>query len=274
MTKALKTTRSKAQKDQLNLVRHGQSQVELVSKPASEPVSELQVINDKLSKTTDQLHAAQENNTNLYGALRVERRKYQQTVASKKKLEKNIKLLQSVELPNAKGDAARAIQLLEQTRSTNMHLKHDLSQLLEKCTLEASKTKAKQADVKAKLLASKLNCRNLQKRCNRIPEIKAKAAKKARIHANKENRTHKLLHKGVYSPQARDLARTLVAAGCSQQYVGNVIHAVCKNAGVAVQGSMSRRTVSRAILEGGIAAQIQIGHELAQAEGKRLIKSN
>jgi len=189
-------------------------------------------------------------------------------------LEKNIKLLQSVELPNAKGDAARAIQLLEQTRSTNMHLKHDLSQLLEKCTLEASKTKAKQADVKAKLLASKLNCRNLQKRCNRIPEIKAKAAKKARIHANKENRTHKLHHKGVYSPQARDLARTLVAAGCSQQYVGNVIHAVCKNAGVAVQGSMSRRTVSRAILEGGIAAQIQVGHELAQAEGKRLIKSN
>jgi hypothetical protein len=53
-----------------------------------------------------------------------------------------------------------------------------------------------------------------------------------------------------------------------------VIHAVCKNAGVAVQGSMSRHTVSRAILKGGIAAQIQIGHELAQAEGKRLIKSN
>ena len=77
MTKALKTGRSKAQKDQLNLVRHGQSQVELVSKPVSEPVSELQVINDKLSKPTDQLHAAQENNTNLYGALHVERRKYQ-----------------------------------------------------------------------------------------------------------------------------------------------------------------------------------------------------
>jgi hypothetical protein len=163
MTQALKTRRSKAQKEQLNLVRHGQSQIELVSKPVSEPVSELQVINGKLSKTTDQLHAAQQNNTNLYGALRVERRKYQRTVASKKKLEKNIKLLQSVELPNAKGDAARAIQLLEQTRSTNMHLKHDLSQLLEKCILEASKTKAKQADVKAKLLASKLNCRNMQK---------------------------------------------------------------------------------------------------------------
>jgi hypothetical protein len=104
-----------------------------------------------------------------------------------------------------------------------------------------------------------------------MPEIKTKAVEKAKFQANKENRTHKLLHKGAYSPQARDLARTLVAAGCSQQYVGNVIHTVCKNAGIAVQGSMSRHTVSRAILEGGIAAQIQIGHELAQAEGKRLI---
>ena len=93
----------------------------------------------------------------------------------------------------------------------------------------------------------------------------------AKNSANKENRTYKLLHKGAYSPQARELARMLVSAGCSREYVSNVIHAVCKSAGVAVQGSMSRRTVSRAILEGGIAAKIQIGHELAQAEGKLLL---
>jgi len=35
---------------------------------------------------------------------------------------------------------------------------------------------------------------------------------------------------------------------------------------------MSRRTVSRAVLEGGIAAQIQIGHELAQAEVLQCLK--
>jgi hypothetical protein len=72
----------------------------------------------------------------------------------------------------------------------------------------------------------------------------------------------------VYSPQAQELARTLVSAGCSREYVDNVIRAVCKNAGVTVQGKMSRRTVSRAILEGGVAAKIQIGHELAQADGR------
>jgi len=124
MTRPLKVKRSKAQKEQLNSVRHGQLHAVPVSKPVSEPVSELQVTQvalssteEQLVKTLDQLHIAEEKTTDLYGTLRVERRKLQRTVASKKKLEKHIKLLQSVELPNAKGDAARAIQLLEQTRS-------------------------------------------------------------------------------------------------------------------------------------------------------------
>jgi hypothetical protein len=60
----------------------------------------------------------------------------------------------------------------------------------------------------------------------------------------------------------------LVAAGWSKEYVGSVIQMICKKAGVTVQGKMSRRTVSRAILEGGIAAQIQLDYELTQAKGK------
>ena len=226
------------------------------------------------SGSNDVQIALEAANVELYKTVRVERHKAQRATARKVLLEGQIKLLQSVELPTARGDAARAIQVLKKSETENAHLTHELSKLLERCTLEASRTKVVQAEYKAKLAVTKRECRDLRKRSNRTPEIKAKAVEKAKFQANKENRTHKLLHKGAYSPQARDLARTLVAAGCSQQYVGNVIHAVCKNAGVAVQGSMSRRTVSRAILEGGIAAQIQIGHELAQAEGKRLIKSN
>ena len=150
-------------------------------------------------------------------------------------------------------------------------MKHELSRLLERCSLEASQSKAKQVDLDTKLVAFKKENHILKKRCDRAPKIRANAVNRAKKAANKENRTCKLLHKGAYSPQARELARMLVSAGCSRGYVSNVIHAVCKNAGVAVQGSMSRRTVSRAILEGGIAAKIQIGHELAQAEGKLLL---
>ena len=97
-------------------------------------------------------------------------------------------------------------------------------------------------ELDTKIAASKRQNKNLQKRCNRVPEIKAKAIKRAKDSANKENKTYKLLHKGAYSPQARELARMLVSAGCSRGYVSNVSHAVCKNAGIAVKGSMSRRS--------------------------------
>jgi len=46
-----------------------------------------------------------------------------------------------------------------------------------------------------------------------------------------------------------------------------VIQAVCQSAGITVKGKMSRRTVSRSILEGGIAAKIQLGYEVTQAKG-------
>jgi len=38
--------------------------------------------------------------------------------------------------------------------------------------------------------------------------------------------------------------------------------------GIKVKGKLSRRTVSRTTREGGVAARIQLGHELAQAKSK------
>lgn len=269
-----RSKRSKAQIEQLKVIGQGWGShaPDNVLKPHKLSPTEvaLNVANNTLANTQIELQTAMEANASLYKAIRVERRKGQRMAVRKQILEGQINFLQSVELPTARGDAAKAIQLLKSTTSDNEQLTHKLSRLLERCTLEVSQSKAKNVDLDAKLAAfKKQNC-ILKKRCDRAPEIKAKAVKHAKSAANKENRTYKLLHKGAYSPQARELARMLVSAGCSREYVSNVIHAVCKSAGVAVKGSMSRRTVSRAILEGGIAAKIQIGHELAQAEGMYL----
>jgi hypothetical protein len=273
--------RSKAQKEQIAAV-HAKC-VDTALEPSADSLkSSLASVQEKLvatesalssasanlDKAQDQLHAVENKCAGLYSTLRVERRKLQRTAARKGLLEQQIKLLKSVELPSTKSDAAHAIQLLHETKSEKMHLESKLSQLMETCALEASHSRQKQSDLQNQLVVLKKKNRNLQKCSDRMPEIKAKAIKCAKDYANKENRTYKLLQKGVYSPQSRELARTLVAAGCSREYVAKVIKAVCKNAGVTVHGSMSRRTVSRAVLEGGIAAQIQIGYELAQADGK------
>lgn len=100
-----------------------------------------------------------------------------------------------------------------------------------------------------------------------MPEIKAKAAERSKNKADKENHNFRLLEKGIYKPKVRELACTLVAAGCSQEYVGGLIQTSCENAGLTITNKMSRRTVSRAILEGGVAAKVQLGHELTQTKG-------
>lgn len=100
-----------------------------------------------------------------------------------------------------------------------------------------------------------------------MPEIKAKAAERSKNKADKENHNFCLLEKGIYKPKVRELACTLVAAGCSQEYVGGLIQTICENAGLTITNKMSRRTVSRAILEGGVAAKVQLGHELTQTKG-------
>jgi len=185
MTPPLKVKWSKAQKDQLNLVRNGQPHVAPALKSVSEPDSELHAVQlacasttEKLVKTQDQLLVVKEKNAYLYGALHVERRKCQRTAATKKKLEEQIKFLRSVELPNAKGDAARAIQLLKQTRSNNENLKHELSRLLERCTLEASKTKATQAEFKIKLAGSKKRAETCRSDAITCQKLKPKLLKK------------------------------------------------------------------------------------------------
>lgn len=74
---------------------------------------------------------------------------------------------------------------------------------------------------------------------------------------------------GAYTPEAGAMARMLVKAGCSQGQVGAVIKYVGKQAGLEVQGKLSRRTVQRALIEGGVALRLQICYEMADADGKR-----
>ncbi|KII95110.1 hypothetical protein PLICRDRAFT_69546, partial [Plicaturopsis crispa FD-325 SS-3] len=76
----------------------------------------------------------------------------------------------------------------------------------------------------------------------------------------------RLTHKGGYTPCVRSLARKLVKAGCSQEHVGPTIASIASMLGISVKGRISRRTVGRALREGGIASKIQLGHEVKNAD--------
>jgi hypothetical protein len=62
--------------------------------------------------------------------------------------------------------------------------------------------------------------------------------------------------KPIKPPEMCSLALFLVKAGCSRDYVGEVIEHVFNTAGILVKSIMRRQTVFQCIIEGEIAPQI------------------
>ncbi|KAK7017581.1 hypothetical protein R3P38DRAFT_3201051 [Favolaschia claudopus] len=66
----------------------------------------------------------------------------------------------------------------------------------------------------------------------------------------------------AYKIELRAIARVLVSSGCKEGKVGELMQDIAKVFGVDLDRAMSRRTVRRAVLEGLVASQVQLGVEL------------
>ena len=77
----------------------------------------------------------------------------------------------------------------------------------------------------------------------------------------------RLRQKGTYTPAFQALVRMLVKSGCSCNKVARATYAIARLFGVTIKYAISRRTVSRCVIEGGIGSEIQIGYEMANSKG-------
>lgn len=77
-----------------------------------------------------------------------------------------------------------------------------------------------------------------------------------------------LIAQGMYMHEARTLVQSLVAAGCSQHQVANILKTTASTFGISLKQSMSRCTMCRAIIEGGVAAKVQLGYEISHTQSK------
>jgi len=88
--------------------------------------------------------------------------------------------------------------------------------------------------------------------------------------AQSKAKYHHLMHKGVYAESTRRLVQFLVRAGCTRDKVSSVVHEVLNIANIQAVGKISRRSVSRIIVEGFFATQMQLGHEMKSANSMTL----
>ena len=70
------------------------------------------------------------------------------------------------------------------------------------------------------------------------------------------------MHKGIFTEETCNVVHLLVKAGCSWNYIGQVISSILKSAGITTIGTISHPSISQILCEGYFAVQIQLGHEM------------
>lgn len=66
------------------------------------------------------------------------------------------------------------------------------------------------------------------------------------------------------------MARYLASVGTAEKKIGETIKMIRDMIGVEVDQVMDSRTVERAIFKSGVAAELQLGYEMAKSNSKHL----
>ncbi|KAJ7659487.1 hypothetical protein B0H17DRAFT_1145303 [Mycena rosella] len=93
-------------------------------------------------------------------------------------------------------------------------------------------------------------------------ELHARHTQLARRKKRCQRRSHlssqSLKDGGIISPDIHACVRDLVAMGAPLEGVGKMIHAVAKGLNIHINNNISTRSAGRIVIEGGVAAQLQI----------------
>lgn len=231
--------------------------------------SNLENSQQKLQQLTTELDSLQKKYNERYQELRLERQTAKRRQTRIEQLEERMKILKEAEVQaNKKFSkyAQDAKASLDYLKATNSGLEDELAISLERWDTELSVTTLKLGESKARQKELQKEVTQLRKQTRRGADIRERAVAAAKAKIEKEKSIFHLMKKGVFTNETRNLVQILVRAGCSRNYINEVIVAVLKSAGVDVVGGISRTSVSRILREGYIAAQIQLGYEMQQTE--------
>lgn len=147
-------------------------------------------------------------------------------------------------------------------------LQKDITSIQALATAALSRYQTRIADISNKLTSTLSENRKLRKQVKRSPLVIARAIEKGQTEAARKGSIFRIMHKGIYTNKARAIARSLVKSGVSERKIGKVIQEIGGMMGKTIKDCMSQRTVQRVVQEGGVAANMQIVHEMSQADSQ------
>lgn len=129
--------------------------------------------------------------------------------------------------------------------------------------LELVKSECDTLAKKGAILEEKNIVLKKQKETLRKARERAAGKKEAAIAQSKRV---KLKEKGIISESSRDIIRELIKLGVPVDHVDAVLQAIAESLGIVIKDHVSARSVSRIILEGGVAAKLQLAHMIINTD--------
>lgn len=163
-----------------------------------------------------------------------------------------------------RAEAETAAEQLVASRRTAISLAHAYEKTcaaLQKTTDANAKLATKDAGTRRKLKSVSMR---LYRTAPTLTRKFAKEVSKALHRRSKKPGAFSIRTKQMYCLKTRALVRALVQSGCHQSRVGEIIQAVGKSFGINILSHVSRRTVQRCLVEGSVAATIQLGFDLSR----------
>lgn len=230
----------------------------------------------RICELSKQLSVSKDKVKKWYRALRTERQARNRSDNKKDVLKQQIHDLQEAkssiekEKKSIQSHAFKTVESLIQAEKKNNILQSELSGALQRSAAELAAANSRSMELNKEAHKSRAFGYRLQKRYGKAISTKKIAVAQALEKWEKEKSTFSLLDKGVYTQETRNLVRLLIQCGCQKDYINQVIHGVLKCAGITATGHISRRSVSRILAEGYIAAKIQLGYEMQESEGRHI----
>ncbi|KAJ7485528.1 hypothetical protein FB451DRAFT_1127711 [Mycena latifolia] len=231
---------------------------------------QLQVAHDQLSLDNQNLRHQKRTLVVANTSLNCLKRKAETTFhAELNKRHKRIKRLERERTTKQEGNTATLSSLQDTLNENSMHifqLQRDLASANKLLTSRDSTIISLQSHLKEK--QSALTQTRSLLYASRKQTQRAQTSLQEIRKAYRQLQTWNPMEHGSYSAASRELARDLSYAGCSAGKVEFVVKSCARAFGIKIRRRfMSRRTVGRAIDEGGKYGEIQLAREIMEAPG-------
>lgn len=185
-----------------------------------------------------------------YNELRVQRQATARGSTQVDKLKEQIAILQTAEKDVVSHLSSQSKQFekdISSLKKENSKLSQELSHTLLHWTSQLNNSQAKLQASRSSLTEMRKRVSCLHKAVTGATGVKEWAISAAQAKVTKERTQHKMLSKGVFTPETRNLVHLLVKAGCSRNHISEVITAVLQSGGITTVGSITRSSIARII---------------------------